>query len=104
MGSLGDDADVWHEADLYGAGAEELLRRLRRLPPTVPSVMLVGHNPGLEDLALELAGDGDPAALGRLHAKFPTGALASLLIACEWNVLSPGDARLTAYVVPKDIA
>jgi len=104
MNSLGDDVDVWHEDDLYGASSEGLLARLHRLPPTVPSVMLVGHNPGLEDLALELVGAGDKAAVAKLHAKFPTGALASLLIACEWSALAPGDATLTAYVVPRDLA
>lgn len=101
--SLGEDVDVWHEADLYGAGARQLLRRLRRLPPAVPSVMIVAHNPCLEDLARELVDDGDGAALARMHEKFPTGALATLLIPGEWKALTPGQATLAAYVVPKDL-
>ena len=100
---LGDDLDVWHEADLYGASAKEFLRRLRRLPPAVPSVMVVGHNPGLEDLALSLVGGGDDTALAGLHAKFPTGALASFLIPDSWAELAPGQATLTAFVVPRDL-
>ena len=104
MGSLGEDVDVWHEDDVYGASADELLDRLRRLPAAVPSVMVVGHNPGLDDLAVELIGDGDEDTLARLHAKFPTGALATLLVPDEWRELAPGRARLTAFVVPKDLA
>ena len=50
-------------------------------------VLLIGHNPGLQDLALELAGNGDSARLAELGDKFPTGALASL--ACwPWAVLA----------------
>ena len=106
VGSLGEDVDVWHEDDLYGASAGELLERLRRLPAAVPSVMVVGHNPGLEDLAVELIGDGhgDEHVLARLHAKFPTGALATLHLRCDWSGLAPGRATLTAFVVPKDLA
>jgi phosphohistidine phosphatase len=101
--SLGDDVDVWEEDVLYGAGSRELLRRLRRLPPAVPSVMVVAHNPGLEDLALELIDGGDDEALARLNRKFPTGALATLLIPGEWKALAPRQGTLTAYVVPKDL-
>ena len=101
--SLGDDVEVWHERDLYGASAHELLDRLRRLPPAVPSVMVVGHNPGMEDLALDILGGGDQGSLTRLHAKFPTGALATLLVPGEWKSLAPGQATLTAYVVPRDL-
>jgi len=101
--ALGEDVDVWHENALYGASAHELVKRLRKLPPTVPSAMIVGHNPGLEDLALELIGDGDAGALARLHAKFPTGALATLVVSDTWKALAPGTATLTAFIVPRDL-
>jgi phosphohistidine phosphatase len=101
--ALGSDADVWHEDSLYGASARELLRRLRRLPPAVPSVMVVGHNPGLEDLAIELVGGGDDTALAGLQRKFPTGALATLLIPDTWKALEKGAASVTAFVVPRDL-
>jgi phosphohistidine phosphatase len=101
--SLGDDVDIWFEDDLYGATDDELLDRVRRLPAAVPSVMVVGHNPGLEDLALTLIGGGDERALAHLHTKFPTGALASLLLPADWKNLGAGEARLTGYVVPRDL-
>ena len=98
------DADVWVEPELYGAGVGELLGRLRRLPRTVPSAMVVGHMPTLQDVALRLAGEGDEAALGRLRAKMPTGALATLTLSPEgWDGLGWGSARLTGFVVPKEL-
>jgi phosphohistidine phosphatase len=66
--------------------------------------MVVGHNPGLEDLAMTLIADGGENALARLHAKFPTGAFASLLLPGPWKALAPESATLTAFVVPRDLA
>ena len=101
--ALGAEVDVWYEDSLYGASDDELLARLRKLPPAVPSAMVVGHNPGLADLAVELVGGGDEAALARLHTKFPAGALASLGGIESWQALGPGAASLTGFVVPRDL-
>ena len=66
--------------------------------------MLIGHNPGLERLALMLAADGDAKARGQLANKFPTGALAVLTAEIDqWRALEPGGAKLTAFVRPKDL-
>ena len=89
------------EAGLYAASAGSLLGRLRRLPEDTGSVMLVGHNPGLEDLAAELAGDGDPDARAALEAKYPTGGLATLAFEGPWRELGPEDVTLEAFVVPR---
>jgi phosphohistidine phosphatase len=65
-------------------------------------VMLIGHNPGLQDLALVLASAG--SELERLEAKFPTAALATLTLPrATWRRLSQADAVLAAYVVPKQL-
>ena len=69
-------ADVRFEPALYGASAGALLERLHDVPDHVGSVMLIGHNPGLQELALELAHSGPK--LHELAAKFPTAALATL--------------------------
>ncbi len=64
--------------------------------------MLIGHNPGLHDLALALASAG--TQLERLEAKFPTAALATLTIPkATWRRLSQANAVLAAYVVPKQL-
>jgi len=87
---------------LYGASCDELLELLRSVSDTIDSVMLIGHNPGLRELALELASG--RSGLERLEAKFPTAALATLTIAAgPWGRAAPGDAVLTGYVVPKQL-
>lgn len=94
-------ATVTIEDELYGASSDELLARIRLVPDVVSSVMLIGHNPGLQELAQALASAGDE--LDRLEAKFPTAALATLAVPTGWGELTPADATLTAYVVPKQL-
>lgn len=89
--------------ELYGASAAGLLRRLRRLPPDVDSVLVVGHNPGLEGLTIGLVGQGDPALRRRLETKFPTGALATLDVPSTWDDLRWGTSTLVAYVLPREL-
>jgi phosphohistidine phosphatase len=89
------------EPELYGASAAELLQRLRRVPGSVESTMLIGHNPAMQDLALLLAGGG--AELARVERKFATGALATLTFDGGWHALGPGGAELAGFVRPKDL-
>ena len=99
---LRPDAQVEVEDGLYAAGASELLARLQRVPDAVESVLLIGHNPGCQDLALRLAGGG--SELPRLLEKLPTGALAVLeLRGCTWSGLEPGDAELLDLVLPREL-
>ena len=65
---------------LYEADVDELLERVHRLPSTATGVLLIGHNPGVGDLAARLAGHGDRAARASIVTKFPTAALAILTI------------------------
>ncbi len=103
-GALGGGVATHVERDLYEADAGDLLRRLQTLDPSVPSVMMIGHNPGLEILATALAGRGDGAAHQRMTDKYPTGALA--VLTCEtgdWAALAPGSCRLEGFVSPRDL-
>src|SRR5215468_6012499 len=61
---------VSFEDGLYGASSDVLLARVRRVPDDVGSLMLIGHNPGMQDLAVTLASTGD--GLDLVQAKFPT--------------------------------
>jgi phosphohistidine phosphatase len=100
--SLGKRCAVEIVPQLYGASEQELLERLQALPETVSSVMLIGHNPGLHNLALVLASQGPE--LPQLEEKFPTGALATLVVRSEsWTALGAGDAELVDYVVPRQL-
>lgn len=93
--------EVRFERGLYGASSEHLLRRLREVPDEVESVMLIGHQPAIQELALRLAAEG--SELERLSAKFPTAALATLTFPGEWSELGQEGAELVAYVKPKQL-
>jgi phosphohistidine phosphatase len=93
------DAPAQIEDELYAAPSDQLLERLRALPEESDSVLVIGHNPGLQELALVLA---TPSRT--LEAKFPTAALATLSVPdATWAQLAAGDAELTEFVVPKQL-
>jgi phosphohistidine phosphatase len=102
--ALGETAEVQIEAELYGADAWEILERLRTIDAGIPQVLVIGHNPGLQDLAIELSGEGDVSLLNQLRTKFPTGALATLDLEVTWAELGAGHAHLTHLVTPKDLS
>ncbi len=99
---LGKKADVQIEPELYAAPARDLLEVLRKVPDEVESVMLIGHNPGIQDLALSLASAG--SEIPRLRSKFPTAALATLELDGTWRELAPGSAELVSMVRPKELS
>jgi phosphohistidine phosphatase len=96
-----------HVATLYLGNAGQLLTVLHEVAETVRSVLLIGHNPGMHDLALELAGEDGRAqsdlALGRLTEKYPPGALAEFAIAGPWWQLNAGRGRLVRFLTPRDL-
>lgn len=98
-----EDVPVRYEPAVYAASAGELLALLRAVPDQVGSVLVIGHNPGLEDLALLLARPS--AERDALAVKFPTGALATLEFenGARWSTLSSAGAALTAFVRPRDL-
>lgn len=90
---------------LYLADPPQLLAALHGVAETVRSVMLIGHNPGLHDLAVSLAGPralahGGPAEKA-LVAGFPTGALAEFVVAGSWWDLREGGGRLIRFLTPR---
>lgn len=89
---------------LYMAGPDYLLSLVREAPWQIETLLLVGHNPGLEEFAATLAGDrSDKAELHRLRKKFPTAALARFEFEGDWAALAPGGARLTHFLRPRDL-
>jgi phosphohistidine phosphatase len=100
--ALGDELRVEIEPRLYGATEDALLVRLRELPDELPSVMLIGHNPGLQDLALLLSASGGERA--HVAEKLPTGALVTLIApVAAWAALEPGLAQLVDLVLPREL-
>lgn len=87
------------EDGIYGASAGELLERLRLIGDDVASVMLVGHNPAMQELATQLLPDADEDAIG----KFPTGALAMLTFPGSWSSLAPRRTELVTFLKPREL-
>lgn len=98
-----EGSEVKIEKRLYLADGEHLLRRLERLDDNIETVLVIGHNPGLQELGLRLGGAGKTALFARLKAKFPTCALAEIEFAGRrWADLSAGRTRLTSLTSPKE--
>jgi phosphohistidine phosphatase len=100
--ALGKDLAVRIERDLHAGSEHQLLDRLRAVSDDAASVMLIGHNPAVEQLAITLASSGEKVAI--IERKYPTGALATLEFNGSWRELRSGSAELTAFVTPKDLA
>jgi phosphohistidine phosphatase len=93
------------EDGLYLAPESSLLARLQAIPDDISTVLLVGHNDGIWQLAEALAGRGPAAPLAALRAKYPTGTLAVLqILAGNWRDLAAGSGELVAFVRPRDLA
>lgn len=99
--ALGAAPETRFDRGLYLAGGAGVLARLRQAPDAAATVLLVGHNPDLEQLARRLATTGDKPALSRLAEKYPTAGLAVIELPVErWADAGPG-GRLVAFETPK---
>ena len=103
-----DETPLVDEIDaLYLADAEKLLETLRAVPETTRSVLVVGHNPGLQELTLLLIGPGAlrPADrdMRRLMESFPTAGLVEFAVAGPWPALGRGGARLQRFLDPREL-
>ncbi|SDX72744.1 phosphohistidine phosphatase [Allochromatium warmingii] len=89
---------IW-DAAIYDASVAALLAVLARCPHEATTVLLVGHNPGLEELILHLVGDElERPADGKL---LPTATVARLEMPDDWRELSPGSAHLISITRPR---
>lgn len=99
---------VAHDRGLYLAEPPALLGRLRQAPADADSLLMVGHNPGLHEFALQLAGEVTAAtrpARDRLREAYPTCALAVIAfpLADDWRDIGWSDGRLEDFVTPKSL-
>jgi phosphohistidine phosphatase len=98
--------DDWPNVDtlpgLYMAGVAQLKEFMRAIPETVRSALIIGHNPGLHELALQLAGPAGGPAQSRLAEGYPTASLAEFMIPTAWARIGQGTS-LQRFVQPLDI-
>ena len=99
----GDMEPAW-DRRLYLASAGALLDVVRELPDATARVLLVGHNPGLEDLVLLLVPDAEAGLRDAVEEKYPTASVAELSLAvARWADAAEGGAALTRFVRPRDL-
>jgi phosphohistidine phosphatase len=89
---------------LYLADSDALLENARSAPARAGSLLMIGHNPGLGELACVLTGRGAKRDRARLRAKFPTGALAVLHFdVARWREIAPGAGNLALLALPREL-
>jgi phosphohistidine phosphatase len=92
---------VWNRA-LYLASAASLLDLVQALPDTTGHVLMVGHNPGLEDLVLDLTLGGELRE--RVEDKYPTATVAQMTLPIDrWAEARAHSATLVAFIRPRDL-
>jgi phosphohistidine phosphatase len=103
LSPLGVDPEILFEPSLYASTASDLLDRLRAVPDAVSPLLLVGHNPAIQEVALALAGRGD--AIDEVARKFPTGAVAEIAFGADsWRDIGEGSGELVRFVRPRELA
>jgi phosphohistidine phosphatase len=108
---LGASPPVSFDARVYQASAVQLLDLIRRAPPAARTLLIIGHDPAIPELAHMLAAAASPARPGAesqaaspaMSDRIPTAAIAVLELTGNWEQLAPGSARLTSFVTPRDL-
>jgi phosphohistidine phosphatase len=101
--SLGADLQPTLDERIYDNTVNTVLSAITEAPEEVSTLVVVGHNPSVGELAFALDdGDGDSAAREDLHEGFPAGAVAVFELDVSFAELAPGQARLTGFGVPGD--
>lgn len=98
--SIGGAARVVVDESLYSAGPEAALSVLRGAPPGAGTVLCVGHNPTMADLAHLLDdGEPDPEAFREMTGGYPAASATILEVPVAWEDLGEGSARITGFHV-----
>lgn len=106
----GKDVPVSHDRDLYLATPKALLTGLHKAPGKSDKIMIIGHNPGIHEFALQLSGEvADDEAYEtrrRLKDAYPTAALAVIRFpdAKSWRDVGFGKGTLVSFTKPRDLA
>jgi phosphohistidine phosphatase len=93
--------------ELYLAAAPGMLKLLRNVSDNVRTILLIGHNPGLQDLAVLLVGAHTKAGARKralsLARAYPTCALAEFALSGTWSDIGEGSGKLIRFVTPREL-
>ena len=103
--AMGQTPPASFEERLYDASPDTILQAIKETGPDTGTLMVIGHNPGLQELAAMLVASGDIDARERLGENFPTSALAAISFAPrDWRGVHPHGGRLEHFVTPDWLA
>lgn len=89
---------------LYLASTATLLEIVRATPDAVERLLLVGHNPGLEEIALRLSGRDEAGLRRQIEVKYPTGTVAEIGLPVEhWAEVKEGIGQIVRFIRPRDL-
>lgn len=95
--------EVRYEDGLYLATPKVMISHIRKIEPAVKNLLVVGHNPGMHALALELSGAARREDMAELATKFPTAALASMTFDLDsWRDVKAGLGHLVVFLTPRN--
>jgi phosphohistidine phosphatase len=99
----GIDAPVRYEDRLYGATPGAVIAEINRVGDDVDTLLVVGHEPAMGQVALGLSGapGTNTTAAEHISTKFPTSAMAVLRVIDQWEDLELGGGALTSFYVPR---
>ena len=102
--SYGAPIRAIYDERLYLATVATLLAVIQETDDAVGRLLLVGHNPGLERLAMLLTGDDGGALRGEMAAKYPTGTVAEISLPVDrWRDVVVGIGRVERFIRPRDL-
>ena len=94
-----------NEPRIYEAPVHVLLDVIREVDEAAQTLLMVGHNPGFQNMALDLIGEADQADIARLRTKFPTGGLVVVdLQVGSWAEVAAKCGRLELFETPRSVA
>lgn len=101
----GDRFDVEFDERIYMASADALLDIVRGILDDSKAPLLVGHNPGLEQMLARLTSDDVRGLRDKVLGKYPTGALAVVELPAEhWREVEEGSGEIVELILPRELA
>jgi len=102
--TYGRGFDAMEVPDLYLASPGVLLEHVHRVDDSVERLLVVGHNPGLEQFAMLLAGSGEQGLIEALETKYPTATVAVIRFEVDrWADVKEGGGALLRFIRPRDL-
>jgi phosphohistidine phosphatase len=96
--------DVSFDDRIYAADVETLIDIVQGIPDEVHAPLLVGHNPGLQELLVRLTRDDDGGLRSKVAAKYPTAAVAIVTLpAPRWEEVAPGSGEIRELILPREL-